>query len=283
MNLESRLPRAAFGAAWLARKTSAARIATAIVLAIAGSAFAQVKPKPPGPAAPRQQICIEMKVIETGDGALGLSVEKGGERSRHVTPELLEAELAKLAQTKGADILSAPTVITGNAQRAIVEIGKGGADPDAGIKIDILPEIDPEGILLHIDFKSKRAPGDPKNAGREAKALTSHIGTFVSVKDGSTILLGGESGEKGRVLVLAATVSIVAAAPENPKPQAKPVGKWVPGKNGFVTSPFAPGAGAIDVRGFPPGTEIKDPHSGKIFLVPDRTAKTTGVPEKPAR
>jgi hypothetical protein len=42
----------------------------------------------------------------------------------------------------------------------------------------------------------------------------------------------------------------------------------VPGKPGFVTSPYAPKAGYVDVRGFPSGTEVKDPYSGKIFLAP---------------
>lgn len=42
----------------------------------------------------------------------------------------------------------------------------------------------------------------------------------------------------------------------------------VPGKPGFVTSPHAPSAGFVDVRGFPPGTEVKDPFTGRIFLVP---------------
>lgn len=45
-------------------------------------------------------------------------------------------------------------------------------------------------------------------------------------------------------------------------------GTPVPGKPGFVTSPHSPYAGYVDVRGFPPNTEVKCPYSGKIFLVP---------------
>ena len=45
-------------------------------------------------------------------------------------------------------------------------------------------------------------------------------------------------------------------------------GTPVPGKNGFVTSPFSPDAGYIDVRGFAPGTPVTDPYTGKIFLTP---------------
>jgi len=57
--------------------------------------------------------------------------------------------------------------------------------------------------------------------------------------------------------------------PEPPKTVGEiPYAKPVPGKPGFVFSPYDQYKGYIDVRGFPPGTEVKDPYSGKSFLVP---------------
>ena len=59
-----------------------------------------------------------------------------------------------------------------------------------------------------------------------------------------------------------------AAAPTKTAKGDYPYGTPVPGKPGFVKSPYAADQGLVDVRGFPPGTEVKDPFTNKIFLVP---------------
>lgn len=58
------------------------------------------------------------------------------------------------------------------------------------------------------------------------------------------------------------------AAPSKTAKGDYPYGTPVPGKPGFVKSPYAGDQGLVDVRGFPPGTEVKDPFTNKIFLVP---------------
>ncbi len=46
-----------------------------------------------------------------------------------------------------------------------------------------------------------------------------------------------------------------------------PFGTPVPGKPGYVISPYS-NAGYVDVQGIPPNSEVKCPYSGKIFRVP---------------
>jgi hypothetical protein len=54
-------------------------------------------------------------------------------------------------------------------------------------------------------------------------------------------------------------------------PQAKgdvPYGIPVPGHKGMVTSPYVPEGNYIDVSAFAAGSAVRDPYTGKIFLVP---------------
>ncbi len=62
-----------------------------------------------------------------------------------------------------------------------------------------------------------------------------------------------------------ASTTAAASQKANEIPTAKPV----PGRPGFVYNPFDPTATRLlDVRGKPSGTKLKDPVSGKLFIVP---------------
>jgi hypothetical protein len=61
--------------------------------------------------------------------------------------------------------------------------------------------------------------------------------------------------------------SLAPRSVANP-PAQYPTARVVPGKPGYVFSPYDPSGGYVDVNGFPAGSKVKDPYSGKIFLVP---------------
>lgn len=52
-----------------------------------------------------------------------------------------------------------------------------------------------------------------------------------------------------------------------PAERSFPTAKPVPDKPGYVFSPSEP-AKYVDVSGYAPGSKVKDPYSGEIFLVP---------------
>ena len=66
------------------------------------------------------------------------------------------------------------------------------------------------------------------------------------------------------------TVVVLRAAgvpPEKAKGDL-PYGIPVAGHRGMVTSPYSPEGNYIDVSAFAPGSAVRDPYTGKIFLVP---------------
>src|SRR5437867_5333555 len=67
---------------------------------------------------------------------------------------------------------------------------------------------------------------------------------------------------------------ITQAKPKPPSSHAPasqlefPTAKSVPGKPGYVVSPFDSSGRYVDVSGYVPGSKVKDPWTDKIFIVP---------------
>ena len=65
-----------------------------------------------------------------------------------------------------------------------------------------------------------------------------------------------------------AVVLRAAAVPPEKAKGDMPYGIPVPGHKGMVTSPYSPEGNYIDVSAFAPGSAVRDPFTGKMFLVP---------------
>lgn len=66
----------------------------------------------------------------------------------------------------------------------------------------------------------------------------------------------------------AVTVQRASSVPPEKAKGDLPYGIPVPGHKGMVTSPYSPEGNYIDVSAFAPESAVRDPYTGKIFLVP---------------
>jgi hypothetical protein len=83
--------------------------------------------------------------------------------------------------------------------------------------------------------------------------------SLMELKPGEHVHILAQPAPDGRLL----TVSLSSG-----KPRGYPVATAVPGEPGWVYSPYARSAGPVDVSGVPPGTEVRCPHTKKIFFTP---------------
>jgi type IV pilus assembly protein PilQ len=114
----------------------------------------------------------------------------------------LNLELSALEAEGKGKIVSSPRVVTADQIKAIIEQGEqipylvatsSGATSvqfrPAALKLEVTPQITPEGnVILDVDV-SKDSRGEPTNAGPAIN--TKHVKTQVLVENGGTVVIGG--------------------------------------------------------------------------------------------
>ena len=79
----------------------------------------------------------------------------------------------------------------------------------------------------------------------------------------------GQTSQPPKEEEVTRTVRRVSAADMEKAKAGLPYGIPVPGRKGMVTSPYTPDEGKyVDVTDFASGSIVKDPYTGKFFLVP---------------
>jgi hypothetical protein len=112
------------------------------------------------------------------------------------------------------------------------------------------------------------ATGSRYMAGADSTASVTHTESTTSTGPAATVETTTTTTETKPAPSPAPTATVTPPAPQ---PAAAPTyGTPVPGRRGFV---YPPGVDTkpenmVDVRDFQPGQKVRDPRTGKIFLVP---------------
>ncbi len=114
--------------------------------------------------------------------------------------------------------------------------------------------------ISHIRKSPEEAPHPRKSTGKNSDASAANTGANTAALETA----------KTAPSPTPAPLDIrpAALAPKADGPRDVPYAVAVPERPGFVTSPYAPSQGLVDVRNFPSSTEVLDPFTGKIFLTP---------------
>lgn len=135
-------------------------------------------------------------------------------------------------------------------------------------------------VRVYFDGQLQAERSEPKGlvaALRNEAKPTASPATVASAETETAVTTSNPAVVQPRALERETAASPPAMAPVLPAQSplnanrdassAIPYASPVPDKPGFVYSPHNPKF-LIDVRGFPPGTEVNDPNSGKLFKVP---------------
>lgn len=173
-------------------------------------------------------------------------------------------------------VKSGETVVLGGLRREdekVVRVGRAtGQDSLLERALNMNPQ----------DSRALHSAGGEEKGGREWYVFVTLRTVDTKTPQGrdmDALMAWAKSRQAGKPTAsgeLAAPQSPGAGTPTpNASPQAMaggraslPYGTPVAGKPGFVTSPYAPKDGYVDLRGFPPGTEVKCPYTGKLFRAP---------------
>ncbi|MDD2846381.1 MAG: type IV pilus secretin PilQ [Rhodoferax sp.] len=114
----------------------------------------------------------------------------------------LNLEISALEADGKGKLVSSPRIVTANQKKALIEQGRDipyATQDDQGrpktefkkavLKLEVVPQITPEGnVILDLDI-SKNSQGEPTNAG--PVIITKNIKTQVLVENGGTVVIGG--------------------------------------------------------------------------------------------